>query len=139
MLRKNSALACCVLAFAAASVGCLAPDDGNKPGDPELRPAWVLAIDAPAEIPGAADLVVTIDGIAGPDLCYRFERIDVSRESPRILLAGVARYHSLGACATAISDFQTQLTIPGPFASDIVLVGLRPDGTSVEVPVRVRP
>lgn len=96
-------------------------------------------VEAPASIGADEELVLTVHGVAGPNLCHALVRIDRTRSEGRLTLRAItASSEREGTmCAQALAEFEEEVRVPPPFRTGTFEVAVEEDG-AVRVVERVQ-
>lgn len=129
-------------ALAALLTGAAACDDGVTGPEPVTEvQATIEQIDAPATVQADETLTFTVRGVAGPNLCYDFARLEESRTDGRLTMTAVATRTGDGdtACAQTISTFEVTADAAPPFEDGMFELAVQQNGdTEVLQQVEVR-
>lgn len=129
-------------ALATFLTGAAACDDGAIVPEPTTEvQATIQEIEAPATVQSDETLTFTVRGIAGPNLCYDFTRLEESRTDGRLTMTAIATRTGDDdtACAQTISTFEVTADAAPPFEDGTFELAVQQDGdTDVLDQVEVR-
>lgn len=96
-------------------------------------------VEAPASIAADEELVLSVHGVAGPNLCHALVRIDRTRSEGRLTLRAIAASSEREGtmCAQALAEFEQEVRVPPPFRAGTFEVAVEEDG-AVRVVERVQ-
>ena len=107
--------------------------------------AEVTFFEAPDSITYDDPLSIRIRGYLGPTLCYKLDRIELTRRANTldITVHGLYDHGIHGICLTALSYFDEEILIAAPVTtSDLVDFDItihQPDGSTLEHTVSIGP
>lgn len=124
---------------ACSSKAPVEPPAGSVLRKEEVR-VWFVAIQAPESIAANEELVLSVSGACGPDLCYGFDRVEISSVPSAVELVGFGHHYIDLYCPLQVCTFEdVECRIQPPFEpGSLRIVAQQPDGSQIERAVNVR-